>query len=108
MSMRLQELFRVHAEDQESMRKLERLLGEANGELHKLVRETKSRDEEMAYTHDKFHREMARMKEKMGKCKEKMQAYRRERDEMAIEIQRAKMEIGSVTLRKYFPEDSDD
>lgn len=33
--------------------------------------------------------------------------YRAQRDELSVEIQKAKLELGSVTLRKYFPDDID-
>lgn len=46
------------------------------------------------------------MREKVSRYKSKAHLYRKERDDFGLEIQKARIELGTVTLRKYFPEES--
>lgn len=52
--------------------------------------------------HEKCWKDAELLKEKCGKYKKKSSIYKRERDELAYEIQKANLEIGSHSLRKYF------
>lgn len=40
----------------------------------------KVKDQEMESIHEKFHREMGKMKEKLGRYRGKMEDYRKERN----------------------------